>query len=228
MLQYYLAAALITPVHSYYITGALQCWHRHQHAPWSAGRVRCNSATPCTCRGMHTCTAAPSPEPHTLGTASQVMLACLPFLAGVGRIAGRLTATMSAKSSEAYAASSALAEQMLGNIRTVAAYHQEDQALEDYRQSLQIPLMVSSSAGSLSSSLGSCCVASASPEAAADVCNAGVVLGWCMAGARLMQHSSLPSACTTCVAECTVHAMRTCCSRSASSPLSGPASGQQQ
>jgi ATP-binding cassette subfamily B (MDR/TAP) protein 1 len=79
------------------------------------------------------------------------MLACLPFLAGVGRIAGRLTATMSAKSSEAYAASSALAEQTLGNIRTVAAYHQEDKALEDYRQSLQIPLMVSCSSSSSSS-----------------------------------------------------------------------------
>ncbi len=67
------------------------------------------------------------------------MIGTLPFLGLCGAIMARVTAVMGAKSTEAYAGASALLQQSLSQIRTVAAYGAEERALKAYSEALEQP-----------------------------------------------------------------------------------------
>lgn len=71
-----------------------------------------------------------------------VMLCCLPFLAVVGGLLAKLTTMITTKSQAAYAEANSTVTQTISQIRTVAAYNQENRAVEDYKQKLAVPLKV--------------------------------------------------------------------------------------
>lgn len=66
------------------------------------------------------------------------MVGCLPFLALTGMILAKLTTGMTTKINKAYEEASGVAQQSISQVRTVAAYHQEEQATKDYEQGLQV------------------------------------------------------------------------------------------
>jgi hypothetical protein len=70
------------------------------------------------------------------------MVGCMPFLAIVGVVLAKLTTSMTAKISAAYSDANAIAQQSIAQIRTVAAYHQEDAAAAQYEAALRVPLQV--------------------------------------------------------------------------------------
>ncbi|EFN58606.1 hypothetical protein CHLNCDRAFT_34209 [Chlorella variabilis] len=71
-----------------------------------------------------------------------VMLAVTPFLAGMGFMISVFMARNTSKINTAYADANSIAQQALGNIRTVYAFNGEERTLEAYSASLQPPLKV--------------------------------------------------------------------------------------
>ncbi|GIL71759.1 hypothetical protein Vretimale_808 [Volvox reticuliferus] len=66
-----------------------------------------------------------------------VMLGCMPFLAIIGGLLAKGTAMANSASSKAYAEASAIAQQSISQIRTVAAYNRETAAMEQYDKALE-------------------------------------------------------------------------------------------
>ncbi|GLI63941.1 hypothetical protein VaNZ11_007082 [Volvox africanus] len=66
-----------------------------------------------------------------------VMLGCMPFLALIGGLLAKGTAMANNASSKAYAEASAIAQQSISQIRTVAAYNREQAAMEQYDKALE-------------------------------------------------------------------------------------------
>ncbi|KXZ43925.1 hypothetical protein GPECTOR_77g22 [Gonium pectorale] len=68
-----------------------------------------------------------------------VMLGCMPFLAIIGGLLAKGTAMANAASAKAYADASAIAQQSIAQIRTVAAYSREEAAMAQYGAALVEP-----------------------------------------------------------------------------------------
>ncbi|KXZ51733.1 hypothetical protein GPECTOR_11g18 [Gonium pectorale] len=68
-----------------------------------------------------------------------VMLGCMPFLAIIGGILAKGTAMANSASAKAYAEASAIAQQSISQIRTVAAYNREEAAMKEYDRALAGP-----------------------------------------------------------------------------------------
>ncbi|GIL45935.1 hypothetical protein Vafri_3054 [Volvox africanus] len=66
-----------------------------------------------------------------------VMLGCMPFLALIGGLLAKGTAMANNASSKAYAEASAIAQQSISQIRTVAAYNREQATMEQYDKALE-------------------------------------------------------------------------------------------
>ncbi|KAG2490598.1 hypothetical protein HYH03_010991 [Edaphochlamys debaryana] len=66
-----------------------------------------------------------------------VMVGCMPFMAAIGGILAKGTTKASEASAKAYAEASAIAQQSISQIRTVAAYNREQAAMEQYDKALE-------------------------------------------------------------------------------------------
>ncbi|KAG2428639.1 hypothetical protein HXX76_011345 [Chlamydomonas incerta] len=68
-----------------------------------------------------------------------VMVGCMPFMAVIGGLLAKGTEMANAASSKAYADASAIAQQNIAQIRTVAAYNREQAAMQQYEKALELP-----------------------------------------------------------------------------------------
>ncbi|GFR42553.1 hypothetical protein Agub_g3460 [Astrephomene gubernaculifera] len=68
-----------------------------------------------------------------------VMLGCMPFLAIIGGLLAKGTQMANSASAKEYAQASAIAQQSIAQIRTVAAYNREQAAMEQYDKALEGP-----------------------------------------------------------------------------------------
>eukprot|EP00198_Chlamydomonas_reinhardtii_P007814 XP_001697151.1 MDR-like ABC transporter [Chlamydomonas reinhardtii] len=68
-----------------------------------------------------------------------VMVGCMPFTAAIGGVLAKGTEKATAASSKAYAEASAIAQQNISQIRTVAAYNREQAAMQQYGKALELP-----------------------------------------------------------------------------------------
>eukprot|EP00198_Chlamydomonas_reinhardtii_P007903 XP_001697240.1 MDR-like ABC transporter [Chlamydomonas reinhardtii] len=70
---------------------------------------------------------------------SLVMIGCMPFMALIGGLLAKGTEMANAAASKAYADASAIAQQNISQIRTVAAYNREQAAMQQYDKALELP-----------------------------------------------------------------------------------------
>ena len=98
--------------------------------PTSLPPSRICPCAPCAHNGMPLPPSPPSPHSGFLlafvkgWDMTLVMLGCIPLMGVAGALAAKLTAKAAAKENAAYARASAIAQQSIGQIRTVAAYTQ--------------------------------------------------------------------------------------------------------
>lgn len=71
-----------------------------------------------------------------------VLLGCVPFIAVCGYVQMRQNDRLERQAGAAYATASAVAQQAIGQIRTVAAYGQQERVLGEYKSHLDLPVKV--------------------------------------------------------------------------------------
>ena len=82
-----------------------------------------------------------------------VILSLLPLLGAAGYGMTVITSRLTSSMNRAYAGANSLAQQALGNIRTVYAYNGEDKALQTYEDSLERPMKIGIKQGFFSASV---------------------------------------------------------------------------